>query len=106
MAARTCRLERKSLLEEEEGETRSARVSRCTRRLWYTRENRRDERGRGVGVLDVSTRLGTLVLWGSRRKRERERLVRVYVLETGREKVGEKEGILETGGRDDSDGGK
>lgn len=30
----------------------------------------------------------------------------MYVLETGREKVGEKEGILETGGRDDSDEGK
>lgn len=57
----------------------STRVSRCTRQLWYTRENRRDERGRGVGVLDVSTRLATLVLWGSRREREREKLVRVYV---------------------------
>lgn len=42
----------------------------------------------------------------SAKEREREKLVRVYVLETGREKVGEKEGILETGGRDDSDGGK
>lgn len=83
-----CRLERKSLLEEEEGETRSARVSRCTRRLWYTRENRRDERGRGVGVLDVSTRLGTLVLWSSRRKRERKREARACIRARDRERKG------------------
>lgn len=71
----------------------STRVSRCTRQLWYTRENRRDERGRGVGVLDISTRLATLVLWGSRREREREARACVRVRETEkREKMGMVEG--------------